>query len=914
MAYTREQLLTGAEKAKQAGDMAAAQELLSMADSLQPEAEETKKAGGYTLDQLRTAIEAAITDNNYEAAKELSNLAKTTFGEDEGPDISAGAAYWNAAKAGLIQAASNTAGVMNALSSNVGVRGTLPSLIAATMDGSGAIERFTTAQKEVEGQLAELTDTDPTMRARKNASFLEQITLAGTREVFDPTNYFGALGLKLLPRGFQAFSFGTSAEFGGEIGEQAEETFFGTDTGIGRTIGALKGGLTTAVATPTVKRAVLGGADVANQVWKKYRTVKTNPKETVDGYATGAAKNLLEMATKDVTEEGLAQTVSDFERIAKIVGRENFPLLVSMSDNPTLRSQVVRLAKTNSSFRTKVKDELTQLSLAIDARAKDLFGSRYAVANIKLAPEVAEEQIKRQERMQNIDEKLEQLGERFIPTGAKSDVGFAIRTLVDAKKKIAKKELSQNYEALMEEAKKNGIRMPKGAVRDVYNFIKQNQIRDIFGKGTPLDKQILKHWSPKESLANDFAPASFEQVESLKRAINKELRRSTPGSDSHRKISQLLEIFEQARTQIKGKYSQRLADIDRLYYERVGINFSAQGIKDMDSQKYAEKIAPILLQNKESLDDFLRVAGVEGVDIAKNAMYMKIYNTAFSDTGLLDRRKLLSFQKKNKELIDGLNMNDEILSVLTDQSTLQLRKASLDNIVKAKEVELSKNIFLKNETTGIDYNKRVKEMLANSDNIEPFFKQLSDLTPEGQRLIKDAARREFIEIARKEGVSMVDFVTDPSNGVLVSRLFGPQYKQDVLDIAKLSDALKTASIDQLSAVVTKEELDLVRRFLPGVDVPYVTSQVRDRISSTTQKVVRILSRFQVAKAQGAVDDKIAELLLDPKGLSKIKNAAVKFDFKLKNPEAFKNISSAYADALPLYFYISTKTGLTPQDE
>lgn len=932
MAYTREQLLTGAEKAKQAGDMASAQELLSMADSMQPETKETE---GLNLDKLRKGIEAAIKDGNYEAAKELSDLAKITYEAPSGPDVSGTDAAINAAKVGFTQSASFATGILNALVPNFEERMKGPmtpaSLISAMVSAGrgdvkgktpGAVERFKQGQTETEKIVTELTGADPNMPLPRGAGIAEKLLYSGIREGSDVTNYLGAFTFKLgkiipefLGRGAQSFGFGATSELGAEVGEDVEQTFFGTDTGVGRVVGALKGGLGSVAITPALKKTVGATVDVGGQVWNKYKAVKNNPQQAADEYATGAAKNLLEIAKEGLNPDTIEQTIKDFNRIAGIIGRDNFPLLVSMADNPALRSQTVRLAKKDATFRQKVKEELTSLSLAIDARAKDLFGPRYAVANLSVSPAVKEIQLKRQERLQNIDEKLEELSFRYVPTSSKADVGFAIKNLVDAKKKIAKKELSQNYEALMQEAKKNGIRMPKGAVRDVYNFIRQNQIRDIFGKGTALDKQILKHWSPKESLANDFAPASFEQVESLKRAINKEIGKSAQGSDTQRKLYQLLEVFEQARTQIKGNYSQRLADIDKLYYERVGINFTAQGIKDMDSKKYAEKVAPVILENKEALDDFLRVAGEQGNEIAKNAMYMKIYKDAFDANGLIDRRKLLTFKKRNQEIIDTIpGMNEEVIATLADERVLQLRKAGLDQAIKAQETKIAKNIFLKNKDIGTDYNKEVKKMINNSDNIQPFFDALSDLSPEGKNIVLNAARREFIEIGRREGTSMYDFVVDPSNRAVVNKLFGAGHVENVKDLAKLSDALAKANIDDLSAIVAKEELDFLNRLLPGLDVPYVTAQVRDRISSTTQKLVRLASRFQVAKGREAVDDAISDLLLDPKGMQKVHNAVVTFDFKLNKPESLKNITGAYADVLPLYFYTSTKTGLSPQDE
>ena len=56
------------------------------------------------------------------------------------------------------------------------------------------------------------------------------------------------------------------------------------------------------------------------------------------------------------------------------------------------------------------------------------------------------------------------------------------------------------------------------------------------------------------------------------------------------------------------------------------------------------------------------------------------------------------------------------------------------------------------------------------------------------------------------------------------------------------------------------------------------------------------------------------MLLDPDGLKQLRNAKGGFDIKLNTPEEFKNIKGAYTDILPIYFYVSTKTGIQEQEK
>ena len=934
MAYTREQLLQAAEKAEKAGDTAASQRLFKTAESLNKavvEEEETEKPK-YSVDQLKAAIARAEEAGDEGAVQRLSKAVAGMQNYEEDDNITFMDSVVNALKVGSSQSAGLIAGITNALKAEGASLstpiGTFASIVQANVTGEGVLPKFLKAQDYVEGKVKDLTGADPTMPTREGAGFEEKLLLSGIREAADVTNYTGAgifkaglklkgAGLKLLGRASSSLGFGVTGQLGATVGADIEENLFGTQTGIGATLFGLKFAGGQALATPLIRRGGGASIDLYKQLRTKYKNVKSNPDQVAKDYATGASKRLLEIAAEGVSADTIEKTIDDFARISKSIGVGDFPLLVSLSDNPALRSQAVRLAKSDGTFRSKVNEEVKRVSEAIDKHAYDLFGARYAIAKVDASPQILKEQIKRQENIVAVDDQLDKLSTGLKPNETRAQTGNAITNLVEARKQIAKAELSVNYKQLMLEAKKKGAQLPKEATKDLYNFVIENNFRDIFGKGTPLDKRILSVFGPKtlKSGKRVFTPVNFNHVDSLKRAINGIKRRPNLPDDIAFKINQLDDAFKRAKNQIPGNWNQRLNDLDRLYYEKVGVPFNAQGIKDMSSKKYAEQVAPILLDKKSSLDDFLNIAGEEGVVIAKNAMYSKIYKEAFNENGLIDRKKLLTFSKKNREVIDSIpGMSDEVVAILADERVLQLRRQALDNAYKIQERRFADNVILKDGEGAIDFKRKVKGMINNTDNIDTFFDSLSDLSPQGKEAVLNAARAEFVDIGRSSGTSMYNFVTDPSNSTLVNKMFGDKYVSNLRDIAQLQDAIRGADVSTMSAVIAKEEIDFLNRLLPGLDVPYVTSQLRDRISSFTQKMVRIASKFQTAKGREAVDLAISDLLIDPQGIQKLRNTAVQFDFKLNKPEAFKNIQGAFADIMPLYMYTSLKAGQREQEE
>jgi hypothetical protein len=90
--------------------------------------------------------------------------------------------------------------------------------------------------------------------------------------------------------------------------------------------------------------------------------------------------------------------------------------------------------------------------------------------------------------------------------------------------------------------------------------------------------------------------------------------------------------------------------------------------------------------------------------------------------------------------------------------------------------------------------------------------------------------------------------------------------------------------------------------------------MRDRISSKSMKVFRIMTRINQGRMKIKVDEQIKDILLNPQGLSKLSKAARAFDFKIDNPLKWKKISNIISETLPSYIYASSKPALLNEEE
>lgn len=712
------------------------------------------------------------------------------------------------------------------------------------------------------------------------------------------------------------FGIGVTAETGGQLGEATEKALTGEDTGAGRAIGSIAAATKGAtLIAPAVSTAITAPGNVIKQVYNKYKTVQADPNGAAEVLATTSAKRLLEAIAKETPGNKLEDIVADFNRISNNINKENLPLLVAMSDNPLVRVEVQRLAKTNPEMRQRIETELARLAENIDNRANLIFGQRYA-------PVVGAEQVSVQNAIKQrmmIDDKINQLSESYIPGVTKENIGSAIINLVDSRVKIARKEMEPVYESILADAKKSGAKLPEPAVRDVYNFVVSNNIRDIFGKGTAVDKKIVKEWGPSEI---GFAPVGFEQVDSLKREINR-LQRGKLNADEARKLTQLEDVLDNARTQIPGNFNDRLKAADLAYYEKVGVPFGSQGIKDIDSKKYAEQVAPVIIKNTSSLRQFLSAVGDEGKPIVRNAIISDAYSKVFTNDAL-DPKKLQTYLTRNKEILDQVpEVQAELRKAFADVGSLQIARKNIDAAVANAQKDLADNFVISvKDSKGVsvpDYKSITDRTFRDPAFFAKIKKDISNLDPASAKAVTNAMKAEIINTARDFPDGGLAFLANPRNKKVLDSAFGSGYQDAVKDLVKLSDAVNRSDVGKLSAVITQSDLDTFGKYassmgFPGLDIPYVTSTIRDRISSPIQKAVRILTRVNTAKMRDETDQAIFDLLFDKNGLQKLQQVSKEFDLSIQNPVTFKKITDKIKDIVPLYTYGAVKAATLPSEK
>jgi hypothetical protein len=761
---------------------------------------------------------------------------------------------------------------------------------------------------------------------QKAPDVLTGVIGSGIRASADPLGYVGA-PLKagaLTARSAGLLTAGGTAEVGGIVGEQVEKAVTGEDTGVGRAIGSITAVVKGAPVAAAVQEGVGSVGNVSRQFYDKYKAFKTDPDAANQAYASGAAKRLLEIIAKEQPGTKIDDIVTEFNRISNIINKQDLPLMVAMADNPAVRQQVARLAKTNPDFRNRVNVELNKLAQSIDDRADLIFGQRYApvggVSGVSVKNAI--------NRREAIDNQIEGLGARLDAGADEVAIGRAVTNLVNARVSAARAEMAPVYRSILDEAASANARLPAESVENIYNFIRTNNLRDIFGRGTAVDNAVMRVWGPREVVAQPsriilpgqepaaavprqvFDAAPFNEVESLKRRIN-ELQRGRLTSDEARKLNQLEELVNNERRNIPGDFSQRLQQADQAYYERVGVPFSAQGIKDIDAKKYAEQVAPVIVKNQSSLSQFLSAVGREsGEPIARNALLSEAYSKSVVD-GILDPVKLRRFIAQKEGVLNQLpSVRNELQQASVDQGVLLLQKKRIDDAVKIAEKRVADNFVLQAKdqygSSIPDYQQITNRMFTDTRFFQKIQKDLKDLDPVSARAVRNSIRAEIVQKARNNPDGGVAFITDPKNTKVINDVFGPGYISAVKDLVKMSDAVNRADITKVGAVIERAELDALAKVVPGLDIPFVTSTLRDRIASVPQKIVRLATRVNTSQLASSTDDAIADLLLNPQGLKALQKTSKEINFRIDNPISIQKYTERLKSLLPQYFYVGVK--------
>jgi len=667
---------------------------------------------------------------------------------------------------------------------------------------------------------------------------------AGIESALDPVSIASGGG-GIVPRIMAGFLPGVGAD----IGSQSLEKY-GTEAQV---VGALLGGGTVGAVQGTLPRAT----SMVEKAKPLVQRIRGNvPEEEVLRQADNTVTSIFQAAAQ--ADPKFAEALAKSQQISATTGVQ-LPASAMLNNNPVLGDLIRNLSSRDPAFRNLYGSQFEQAMDALSGRATRLFGDP-TQANFIL-----------QQTLKNIpldkvqQRRLDALNQQIAKSSTfkvedPEALGTRVAKLVERQEKEARELTQPFYKAAFDYAEQNNINLPAAGVEDIYRFVNDTRAADKFFSFPSIWNKITK--PPSERNPGGFGPvkdeagnlvfkdASIADIDSLKREINLQLRKTKDDPASQRLLLSLKNSFEDTISNVSEDFSRLYKAADAAYLERVGLPFNQEAIKQIDRAKFNEAVLPAITKNKSALSQFVDATGEEGRDLAMKAFLMDFDRVAVKD-GVIDPKVARKWLKENSgELVVLGDKADVIRKAVTDVTELNAQKTRINNAFT--EVRKGKLLELEGKTA----QDIVNNLYSNPANVDRF------LRTHGSNIDTLNAVRSFMLDDILSAQNPIEALTDRTRKATYDKVFGPTYAKNVENLA---EAARRLSVNPADVKFNVKEVPTtpIEKAL-GVPPEEVISKLRNPIASTTWAVSSILSKFWAKQTAAATDEKLKTLLLDPK--------------------------------------------------
>ena len=686
----------------------------------------------------------------------------------------------------------------------------------------------------------------------------------------------GIFGQALL-RPVEQAVVGGGAEAGGQAGQAAGEKAGAPR--VGQFIGSLFGGMAGGYGFGTVAKTVpiTGKAlDLAKGQWDKVRG--TIPEDELLRDVDNRISNIFIAA--GAADPAFMKTLEEAARAQKGVslkapgGAEvQMPLSAMLADNPVINNFIQSLSAKDPVFRAQYGNQYDAAKQALTQNQMRLFGDPSKVQVNVVGPSLEKAQAR---RVRSIDEQIADLSkdQTIDPTV----FGQRVSNLISQKEKAARSEVQPLYTEAFELAKKNNVELPSSSVDDIYNFVAGEQASDIFktfpsiynrvrAKFRPTTTEPIepsailtlegKPMTPGTPGGIKFSAATVEDLDSLKREINAQLRKANDPAD----IRLLTELKGRVGGHIDNldpDFVTAYRNADNAYLQKVGLPFSAETLKSVDRKKFVEQITPALIGNKSNVSQFIDATGQEGTRLARDA-FLDSFTKAALKNDVIDPKAANKWLKANQGGTSMIPSLDEELraSVNNVQNLINQRsRLNADFQRVAGEQIVSKEGF-----------KNPQELVSKMYGDINFTNKFMSNSGYGQN--KDAvnAVRSYMLDDVVQSGDPVALLNDRNKAAIFNRVFGPTYAQKVQDFATVSERMvkDITNVPFRGETVPKTPIEQ----LTGIPPEQIISRIYNPVSGATYAMTSLFSKFWANKASAATEEKLKALLLNPSDAVKV---------------------------------------------
>lgn len=710
----------------------------------------------------------------------------------------------------------------------------------------------------------------------------QRIIAGGLEAITSPESYLfpplagvrrmGVLGQAVMRPTEQAV-IGSGGQAGAIAGEEVQRKATGEAGMTGSILGGLLGGAGSAYGLGTfLKAGPLAGKgwDVAKGQWDKVRGTVPDDEllKDVDNrisnifIAAGAADpnfmKVLEEAAK--AQKGASLKAPGGQEI-------QMPLSALLADNPVINNFIQSLSSKDPVFRAQYGDQFEAAKQALVANQIRLFGDPTKVT-VNLQPtDLAKIQAR---KVQSLDEQLQSASRDYsIDPNA---VGQRIDNLVLQKEKAARAQVQPLYTEAFDIAKQKNVELPAASVDDIYNFVAGEQASDIFKTFPSIYNRVRAKFRPETTEPSailtetgapmrpggvQFSAATVEDLDSLKREINAQLRKANDPADI-RLLSELKNRVGGHIDALDPDFVTAYRNADNAYLQNVGLPFSAETLRSVDRKKFVEQIVPAIIGNKSNVDEFIRVTGADGEKVVRD-VFLDSFTKAALKNDVIDPKAANKWLAKNRggvSLVPGLE--DELRGSIDNVQALinQKNRLNADFQRVAGEQILGKEGFSSPQ-------QLVNKMYGDLNFTTKF------MSNSGYGQNKDAvnAVRSFMLDDIVNSADPIGLLSDRNKAAVFNRVFGPTYAQKVTDFATVSDRLlkDITQVPFRGETVPKTPIET----LTGIPPEQIISRIYNPVSGPLYAITSLFSKYWANQASKQTEEKLKELLLNPSDAVKV---------------------------------------------
>lgn len=619
----------------------------------------------------------------------------------------------------------------------------------------------------------------------------------------------------------------------------------------------------------------------------------------------------LDTASDYLVSSGMRQVVDDIvaadpnidanieaiKNIGRLVPKLNIGPGIALSDNAVIRKNMETLLKENPQFRASVQESLKDLGNAIRTRQEAMFGTAKdsdVVRNVTQA--VGNYGVKltaAQRRIDNIDAAMDGLINRVRTSEEAVDVGAATTRLMEEKEKALRQKNSAQYEYLLDKYTNAGVDFPAASVQRLHEFVGGTTSEKLFTPFPTLVGKMRQYLSPRTTEQAEvtpgmmgfltgtatvpaqsvvqYQPITLRQLDSLKQELNKAIRQAqAPNSNLGNSLPSLNVLKDKLKAEIQNipEFGKAYTDVDESFYRDLGIPFDAAGLSQLDSFRFNEQVGTYL-SKPERATAFLSFVGEAGIPVVKDAILLRMRNKVFSTDGTFKPDAYAKFLAENKTVIDTVpGYRAELNDIKTTLSKMDSVKARLDSQARAADEQQADN-FLK-AVTNNGLRSAINNMIDKPDKLVNYTKTLKNLDPDSAKRVRNGIRTALLNRAFESRGGASAFIDQHPE--VFSAFFGPTYSANVKALADAYDILRRTDPARMTFAFSYKEADALQRST-GSSIPQVSSVLRDRITSLTQKGIILLSRWFTKRTAAKRDEEIINLLSSPEALDRIASTA-----------------------------------------